>query len=85
MNTKELLLCAERYNKGDILVRETHAEITVTCRANAGIYSTHKRQIADDPIVSWCKAIKLYNQLEYGMNACTVDVNSITQSIRVVA
>lgn len=85
MNTKELILCAERYNKGDILVRETHAEITVTCKSNAGIYATHKRHIADEPIVSWCKAIRLYQQLDCGMKACVVDVSEINQSVRVVA
>lgn len=82
MNTKEVIECMGRYAMGDILIKENIADINLECAHTPGKYVNMKRAPNDSNVVTLCKAIKMYINVERGIAACVAETNDINQSDR---
>ncbi len=73
-----------RYDRGDISIQSTPAEISIICNDNRGRYATVKKKAHISPTETLCQAITLYMKLDVGLNLSVVDASEINQSERVL-
>jgi len=71
MNAKIVIDCMSRYERGDILIIETLAEVRLVSAQCSSRHVAYKRQNGESNVSSLCNAIYAYIRLERSIDLAT--------------